>query len=284
MKKKIVVTMMTMGMVIGFMTGCGSKNETSSTSEEKKVESQSMTNGNEDTGDVTEEATEELGESSENPVISNEDDLQNTLTWAKAHHIVFENAHKQNGEKFFSFITAKMTDAGTTYDGQLDLNCHATGDVVINEDGTKTITFTASFLRPATGYSFLGEVVDGYTGLVYDFKAVVGSTKQRAEQSIEVDGKSYAVSITVDFVDARRTDEYCTLTYVVDCPVDYNGALFYVGGDIKEAGTEKEFNNETEISQTEEQSWFQEGHLEEDASGNQVYVMNGKWFTVFIEE
>ena len=49
-------------------------------------------------------------------------------------------------------------------------------------------------------------------------------------------------------------------------------------------GTEKEFNNETEISQTEEQSWFQEGHLEEDASGNQVYVMNGKWFTVFIEE
>ena len=87
MKKKIVVTMMTMGMVIGFMTGCGSKNETSSTSEEKKVESQSMTNGNEDTGDVTEEATEELGESSENPVISNEDDLQNTLTWAKAHWI-----------------------------------------------------------------------------------------------------------------------------------------------------------------------------------------------------
>lgn len=37
MKKKIVVTMMTMGMVIGFMTGCGSKNETSSTSEEKRL-------------------------------------------------------------------------------------------------------------------------------------------------------------------------------------------------------------------------------------------------------
>ena len=132
-------------------------------------------------------------------------------------------------------------------------------------------------------YNINGKTVTN-TGLVYDFKAVVGSTKQRAEQTIEVDGKSYAVSITVDFVDARRTDEYCTLTYVVDCPVDYNGALFYVGGDIKEAGTEKEFNNETEISQTEEQSWFQEGHLEEDASGNQVYVMNGKWFTVFIEE
>lgn len=131
--------------------------------------------------------------------------------------------------------------------------CSAVVTSISNGDGTVTSTFlfTLDAAKTNRAFRFSACVVDRYTG-----KVLKGSEKESGE-NLEIDGKTYQISIDEDFKTEGTT---AILKYNVTYSAGYDGLLYYVGySDNDIADKQKELSGKIS-HMTEEPFWGTEGY------------------------